>query len=205
MALQAMPADALEEERQLVESAKSGNLDAMRPIFEKYAQPLYASVLMPKLGDTVVAEDLLRDTMATAVQKLHTFEWSGRSIFFWLRQIAANKAYDHHRKNKRSRKLIEAVTHEAASQPQSARAADVALIAREEQLESRRRIEATLGKLNPRYQRALRMRLIEEKSREECAEALDVSVSTFDVVFFRASKAFRKQFGERGLENDSHE
>ena len=36
-----MPAEELEEERRLVAQAQGGNLDAMRPIFEKYAQPLY--------------------------------------------------------------------------------------------------------------------------------------------------------------------
>jgi len=41
------------------------------------------------------------------------------------------------------------------------------------------------------------MRLIEELSREQCAANMEISVATFDVVFFRATKAFRKQFGER--------
>jgi DNA-directed RNA polymerase specialized sigma24 family protein len=108
-----LPTDDLEEERRLVESAKAGKLDAMRPIFEKYSGPLYSAVIMPKLGDSVLAEEVLRDTLSTAIQKLDQFEWTGTTIFAWLRQIAVNKAYDLHRKNKRSRKLADAVKHEA--------------------------------------------------------------------------------------------
>lgn len=197
MAANPLPDEDLEEERKLVEAAQAGNLDAMRPLFEKYSGPLYSAVLMPKLGNPAAAEDVLRDTLATAVQKLDTFAWEGKSIFAWLRQIAVNKAYDVHRKNSRGRKLAQAVRQEAEAQPQHHPAADAALIADQERQESKRRIEETLEKMNERYQKAIRLRLIEELPREECAARMDVSVSTFDVVFFRATKAFRKQYGER--------
>lgn len=197
MATTPLPDDALEEERQLVEAAKAGNLDAMRPIFEKYSGPLYSAVLMPKLGNPAAAEDVLRDTLATAVQKLDSFTWEGKSIFAWLRQIAVNKAYDLHRKNARGRKLAQAVRQEAEAAPQHHPAADAQLIANQERQASQHRIEAALANMNERYQLAIRLRLIEELPREECAARMDVTISTFDVVFFRATKAFRKQYGER--------
>ncbi len=189
--------DDLEEERKLVESAKAGNLDAMRPIFEKYSGPLYSAVLMPKLGNPAAAEDVLRETLATAVQKLDRFTWEGKSIFAWLRQIAVNKAYDLHRKNKRGRRLAQAIQHEASAAPQHEPAADVRLIAQQERAQSQQRIEEALSQMNARYQRAIRLRLIEELPREQCAARMEVTIATFDVVFFRATKAFRKQYGER--------
>lgn len=197
MAHAPLPVDDLEEERLLVESAKSGNLDAMRPIFEKYSRPLYAAVLMPKLGDPSVAEDVLRDTLATAIQKLDRFTWTGTSIFAWLRTIAVNKAYDYHRQSARSRKLVEAVSVEARSSPQHSQGADAALIAEQEREASQKRISEALDKLNDRYKKAIVLRLMEERPREECATEMQISVSTFDVVFHRAVRAFRKQFGER--------
>jgi len=42
--------ELLDEERRLVEEAQAGNLDAMRPIFERYGPPLYATVILPWLG-----------------------------------------------------------------------------------------------------------------------------------------------------------
>ncbi len=197
MAHAPLPASDLEEERLLVESAKAGNLDAMRPIFEKYTRPLYAAVLMPKLGDPSAAEEVLRDTLATAIQKLDKFTWTGTSIFAWLRTIAVNKAYDYHRRNARSRKLIEAVSLEAQASAQHSQAADAALIAEQERQASQARISEALEHLNERYKRAIVLRLMEEHPREECASKMDISVATFDVVFHRAVRAFRKQFGER--------
>ena len=95
----------LEEEQRLVEEAQRGNLDAMRPILERYAQPLYGTVILPRLGDTASAEEVLRDTLATAVEKINKFTWQGKSIYPWLRQIAINKVFDVHRQSKRSRRL----------------------------------------------------------------------------------------------------
>ena len=97
-----------------MESAKAGNLDAMRPIFDKYAGPLYSAVIMPKLGDPAAAEDVLRDTMSTAIQKLDQFTFTGSSIFPWLRQIAINKAYDVHRQHQRGRPQLHARPTRAA-------------------------------------------------------------------------------------------
>ena len=39
----------LEQEHRLVEEAQQGNLDAMRPILERYAAPLYGTVILPRL------------------------------------------------------------------------------------------------------------------------------------------------------------
>jgi DNA-directed RNA polymerase specialized sigma24 family protein len=109
----AEPADAveLEEEQRLVEAAQAGNLDAMRPLLDRYAQPLYGTVILPRLGDAASAEDVLRDTLATAVEKIGRFAWQGKSIYPWLRQIAINKVYDVHRQSKRSRRLADAMVH----------------------------------------------------------------------------------------------
>src|SRR5258708_3397323 len=86
----------------------------MRPLLERYAQPLYGTVILPRLGDSASAEEVLRDTLATAVEKIGRFTWQGKSIYPWLRQIAINKVYDVHRQSKRSRKLADAMVHEGA-------------------------------------------------------------------------------------------
>lgn len=187
----------LEEEQRLVEEAQRGNLDAMRPLLERYAQPLYGTVILPRLGDASSAEEVLRDTLATAVEKIQRFTWQGKSIYPWLRQIAVNKVYDVHRQARRSKKLADAMVHEVQVETDPESHADAQLIADEERRAHRERIEATMQQLNERYRTALELRLIQELSREECAKRLGVTVGTFDVLLFRAVRAFRKQFGER--------
>lgn len=187
----------LDQEQRLIEEAQGGNLDAMRPILERYAQPLYGTVILPRLGDTASAEEVLRDTLATAVEKIQRFTWQGKSIYPWLRQIAINKVYDVHRQSKRSRKLADAMVHEVAVESDPSTHADAQLMADEERRAHRARIDETMGQLAERYRTAIELRLVQELSREECAKRLGVTIGTFDVLLFRAVRAFRKQFGER--------
>ena len=191
----------LEEEQRLVEEAQQGNLDAMRPILERYAQPLYGTVILPRLGDTVSAEEVLRDTLATAVEKIKRFTWQGKSIYPWLRQIAINKVYDVHRQSKRSRRLADAMVHEVSIESDPETHADAQLMADQERRAHRDRIDDTLTQLQDRYRTAIELRLVQELPREECARRLGVTIGTFDVLLFRAVRAFRKQFGDRSVED----
>ena len=188
---------ALEQEHRLVDEAQHGNLDAMRPILERYASPLYGTVILPRLGDAASAEEVLRDTLATAVEKIRRFTWQGKSIYPWLRQIAINKVYDVHRQSKRSRRLADAMVHEVAVESDPASHADAQLIADQERQAHRDRIDQTMQQLQDRYRLAIELRLVQELSREDCAQRLGVTIGTFDVLLFRAVRAFRKHFGER--------
>jgi RNA polymerase sigma-70 factor (ECF subfamily) len=196
VALEPANAVELEEEQRLVEEAQAGNLDAMRPILERYAQPLYGTVILPRLGDAASAEDVLRDTLATAVEKISRFTWQGKSIYPWLRQIAINKVYDVHRQSKRSRKLADAMVHEVPQETDPDQQADAQLIADQERAAHRTRIDEAMGQLAERYRTAIELRLVQELTREECAKRLGVTVGTFDVLLFRAVRSFRKHFGE---------
>jgi RNA polymerase sigma factor (sigma-70 family) len=200
LAFEAATAPELEEEQRLVEQAQRGNLDAMRPILERYAQPLYATVILPRTGDPATAEDVLRDTMMTAVEKIQRFTWQGKSIYPWLRQIAINKVYDVHRLTKRTRRLADALSQEASDEAATDDTADHLLIAAQDRQRQRHRIDDTLGALPERYRTAIQLRLVEELSREECATRLGVAIGTFDVLLFRAVRAFRKRFGDRSTE-----
>jgi RNA polymerase sigma-70 factor (ECF subfamily) len=197
VALEPATAVELEEEQRQVEEAQAGNLDAMRPILERYAQPLYGTVILPRLGDAASAEEVLRDTLATAVEKIRRFTWQGKSIYPWLRQIAINKVFDVHRQTKRSRRLADAMAHEVAVETDPDSHADAQLIADQERASHRTRIDEAMGKIADRYRTAIELRLIQELPREECAKQLAITVGTFDVLLFRAVRAFRKQFGAR--------
>ncbi len=193
---EAAVAEKLEEERRLVAEAQAGNLDAMRPILESYAAPLYSTVILPRLGDAATAEDVLRDTFTTAIEKIEQFRWTGKSIYVWLRQIAVNKVYDVHRRSKRSVQLADAMARELPHATMPDAAADALLIAAEEQELNRDRIGRALHALSDRYRLAIELRLIEELPRDECARRMDVTTGTFDVVLFRAVRAFRRHFGQ---------
>ena len=203
MASEPATAVQLEEEQRLVEEAQAGHLDAMRPLLERYAQPLYGTVILPRLGNTASAEEVLRDTLATAVEKIGRFTWQGKSIYPWLRQIAINKVYDVHRQAKRSRRLADAMVHEVSLETDPDSHADAQLIADQERRAHRARIEQTMALLAERYRTAIELRLVQELPREDCAKRLGITIGTFDVLLFRAVRAFRKHFGGADSEGAS--
>jgi len=57
---------------------------------------------------------------------------------------------------------------------------------------ARQRVSELLEQLHPRYADAIRLRVLEARSREDAAEELGVTVGTFDVVMHRALTALRK-------------
>ena len=188
-------AERLDAERERIDRAKRGDLDAMRLVFETYADPLYRSVILPRLSDRAGAEDVLRDTFAAALQKLDTFRWTGTGIYPWLRQIAVNKVFDHHRRTQRSRRFIDQLASETAAATEPAPRPDAQLIAAQDRRERRHRIDDALSRLPDRYRQAIELRLIEERPRADCARALGVKLGTFDVIFYRAVRSFRHHFG----------
>jgi RNA polymerase sigma-70 factor (ECF subfamily) len=186
----------LEEEERLVAEAKAGNMLALRPLFERYTGPLYGSVILPRLHDAAAAEDVLRDTFLTAMEKIAQFRWEGRSIYAWLRQIAINKVVDVHRRTKRSGRAVSALAGETPHETTAEEGPDETLIAEEERRLHAARIEAAMAAISPRYREAIQIRLVEERPREECARRMNVTLGNFDVLLFRAVRAFRKQFGD---------
>lgn len=192
------PAEAqrLEEERRLVERAQAGDRDALRPIFERYADPLYGGVILPRLGDAAAAEDVLRETFLTAMEKIGSFRWQGRSVYVWLRQIAVNKVIDVHRRARRAGRMLSALAEETPQTTPPGDVADELLIAEEERRHNAVRIDGALVALAPRYREVIQLRLVDELPREECARRMNVTMGNFDVLLFRAIRAFRKHFGE---------
>ena len=189
-------AELLEEERRLVERAQGGDREAMRPIFERFAEPLYAGVILPRLGDAATAEDVLKDTFLTAIEKIGQFRWQGRTVYVWLRQIATNKVIDVHRRTARAGRLAHALAEELETTGVPAVSADTALIHAEERRLNQVRIACSMEALPARYREAIRLRLIEEQARDDCARAMNITVGNFDVLLFRAIRAFRKSFGQ---------
>jgi RNA polymerase sigma factor (sigma-70 family) len=64
--------------------------------------------------------------------------------------------------------------------------------------DARARVDAALAKINPRYATAIRLRVLDEKPREEVAATLGVTVATFDVVLHRAIAALKKALAADG-------
>lgn len=176
----------------MIAALQAGDRTAFATLYGWYGEPIYRSAILPRLPNRELAEDALRETFRTVLEKIASFKLEDRSIFFWIRRIAVNKAIDAHRRWKRDRALTEKVKTEAPTAAMGHRpdAPDRGL----EVEDTRRMVETSLSRLSERYAQALKLRLIEERDRDECASILGVTVGNFDVILHRATKAFRKVF-----------
>jgi len=120
-------------------------------------------------------------------------------VYPWLRVVALRVALDLLRSRKRELLFEpEDVERELDSAEREAREAEA--LERHDLNCAKERVRELLLGINPRYADAIRIRILEERSREEAAQALGVSVATFDVVLHRAMAALRKALSERGGE-----
>ena len=105
----------LEEERAVITRLQAGDRAAFATLYGWYGDLVYRQAILPRLPVRELAEDCLRDTFRTALEKIHTFRIENRSIFFWLRRIAVNKAIDTYRRYKRDQDLADAVKSEPSA------------------------------------------------------------------------------------------
>jgi len=178
----------LEEERRCVAALRRGERAAFTRLYNVMAPPLYERVLLPRLADAAAAEDVLVETFQRAVERLDSYEDRGGSIWSWLVTIANHRAMDVHRARAR-----EGRAH-AGYQSLLAPLLGEADTPHDDRLDGERlraAIAATLATLNPRYRRAIELRFLEDRERAACAEALAVTLGTFDVLLLRALRAFR--------------
>jgi RNA polymerase sigma-70 factor (ECF subfamily) len=177
----------LEEERRVVERLQQGDRGAFATLYGWYGDRVYRQAILPRLPVRELAEDCLRETFRTALEKIGSFQYADRSVYFWLHRIAVNKAMDVHRAHQRDQRLADRVQQA----PDTPTGAPPRPDRRLEIDDTRKEVEISLSRMNPRYAEALRLRLIEDRPREECAAAMGVTVGNFDVILHRAAKAFR--------------
>jgi len=187
----------LERERLLAVRAQAGDRDALAELLRLHGPRLYRSVLLPRLGSRAAAEDALSVTYMKVVERISQFSWQEVGFYPWLRSVGLHVAIDQLRKRKRESLFEpEDLEREVASPDQPG--IDSAFSEQHDLEVARNRVHTLLSKLNPRYEKAIRLRIIEEQSRETAAAALSVSVATFDVVLHRAMAALKKALAESG-------
>jgi RNA polymerase sigma-70 factor (ECF subfamily) len=184
---------ALDEERREVELAQAGDRRALARILRRHGPVLFRTVLLPRLGSRVAAEEALSITYTKVVEKLDRFTWQSVGIYPWLRVVALRVALDQLRARRREIPFdTDDLAREIDLAEREHQEADAPALARQDAEAARARVADALARINPRYASAIRLRLLEERSREDAARELGVTTATFDVVLHRALAALKK-------------
>jgi RNA polymerase sigma-70 factor (ECF subfamily) len=183
------------DDRELVESARKGDRDAFRTLFERYHRRAYA-LAFGVLRHPDDALDVVQDAFIKAHKYLDKFE--GNSSFYtWLYRIVMNLAIDHLRKHRRHKpvELDEQHLEEGATGDDSLLPKILggnpgrALLDKE----IRARIDQALGQLSENHRAVLVMRELEGLSYEEMAQTMGCSKGTIMSRLFHARKNMQRQ------------
>lgn len=190
--------EQLEKERALLATIRTGDRRPWGDLYDMYAPVLYRRILMPRLANPTAAEDALSETFRTAMERFEQYQDHPAGIYPWLARIGQNKAIDMHRVRATTGRKLNDLTDLLSPLMERVPGADELLELKLEEGGLGARMNALLGSLHPRYRRALELRFLEEKSREVCAELLEVKVATFDVLLLRALRSLRKAWDQEG-------
>ncbi len=91
----------LPEERQLVQSAKSGDSEAFAQLYDAYLDRVYRYVYF-HVSDDQTAEDITAQVFLKAWENLERYQFGNSPFLAWLYTIARNQVIDHYRTRKQS-------------------------------------------------------------------------------------------------------
>ncbi len=176
-----------------MQSARAGDRDAFRTLFERYHRRAYALALgVVRHPDDAL--DVVQDAFIKAHKYLDKFE--GNSSFYtWLYRIVMNLAIDHLRKHKRVKpvELDEAKLEDGGDESLIPRilGGNPGRALMDKQI--RARIDQALSELSENHRAVLVMRELEGLSYEEMAQAMECSKGTIMSRLFHARRNMQKR------------
>lgn len=185
-------------DRELVAKAHAGDRKALGDLLHKYGPGLYRSVLLPRLGSEAAAKDALAETYAKVVANIGKFTWQNVGFYPWLRTVALRVALDQLRAKKRLVLFEEDDLEREVDAAQSETPVEQRISDHRDRDAARKKVQDALRTLNPRYARAIQLRVLEERPREEVARELGVTPATFDVLLHRAIASLKKTLEVKG-------
>lgn len=191
-ALAARRAEVDARDRALVTRAQAGDRAALGELLHEHGPGLYRSVLLPRLGSEAAAKEALSETYAKVVANISKFVWQNVGFYPWLRTVALRVALDQLRAKKRLVLFEEDDLARELDAAETATPVEQQLSDRRDREAARQKVEDALARINPRYARAIRLRILAEEPRDAVAAELGVTPATFDVLLHRAMTALKK-------------
>lgn len=184
MHLNMVPTMDLEDEKKLVEAAKT-DTESFARLYDLYFPRIYAFVLS-KTNNQEAAEDLVSDIFMKVVKALPRFEWRDVPFAAWLFRIARNRLNDYYREfAKHNTSDIENVK-ESHFQDENLSPKTQA-----SQNELSDAVKALLSQLPEREASALRLKFFVGLSNKEIASTLGITESNVGVIIFRSLKTLK--------------
>ena len=142
--------------------------------------------LLPRCGDTVVAEELTSETFLAAVSAVQRGAVERMSVA-WLVGVARHKLVDHWRRRAREERALTLASADEVTDPW------------DEHLDATR-AHLVLAGLGAHHQTVLTLRYLDGLSVPEVADLMGRTVHATEALLVRARVAFRRAYGERSAD-----
>ena len=174
----------MQNEEQVVQSAKTGDDRAFEQIYEEYFDKVYRYIYV-RVGNPPDAEDLTEEVFLKALKSIGSFQWRGVSIAAWLFRIAHNVVVDHLRRiSKRQTTPIEDNVPSVGPSPHDKAVINMTMA----------RLKKALTRLTQAQQQVLSMRLAADLSIAETAKVLGKTEGAVKASQHSALVAIRRIF-----------
>lgn len=174
-------------ERDLIRKAAEGDESAFAALMRHHRERVYR-VARRVVGSHETAEDIAQHVFLTMHQKLHTFRGASR-LSTWLYRVTVNACYDHLRRARPVSELDSERLVAGAAGPREQFATDETLAD----------IATHILRLPPKQRMTVTLRLCEELSFAEVAEAMGCSAGTAKVNYFHGIRRLREWLPQPGM------
>ncbi len=181
-------------------AAGRGDPDALGRFYDTHVDGLYAFVFYRVGRDQELAEDIVQDTFARAMTQLGSYDRARGSVGTWLTTLSRNVIRDHLRAHHRTDAVAERWDRIDASLTQLYDALERAPLPGEvlARAETRDLVNLTIAHLPEQYRLALARKYVDERSLEDLASELGLSVDAAKSLLARARRAFKETFSTLG-------
>lgn len=179
------------DDQVFITRAKNGDMSAFETLVRKYQKPVYR-LCRRMTGVHQSADDLVQDTFLKAYVSLHSFK-DGMDFYSWIRKIAVNSSLNYLKKRRREEPLG-AKDMSVAGNPRSIDQELPHEKLQRHQLEQKFR--AALMALPADHRIVFLLRVYEDQSYKEIAEALGIPEGTVMSRLNRSRKKLKKMMAE---------
>ena len=177
------------EEKNLVERAKNGDVDAFGVLYKLHLDEIYRYIFF-RVSNDRDAEDLTEQVFLNVWEALPEFEYQGKPFTSWVYRIAHNIVIDYYRSNNKKPVPIEELHSDKLITDHPTTLQKVI------ENEEYQMLANAISKLTDEQQQVIILRFIEGFSHREVAEVLDKNEGACRMIQFRALKALKESLLE---------
>jgi len=172
----------MDTELQLLKAIRSGEREAMRRLYERYAG-LAMAVAQRFVPDHDDVHDVMQDSFVKILTSLHQFDYRGEgSLKAWIRSIVVHQALDFLKSHEHIM-LTDHIPDEPEEEPDIGRVPPEVL-------------NRLIGELPTGYRTVLNLYVFEQRSHREIAQLLGIKPETSASQYLRAKQALAKRINE---------